>query len=342
MNREIFFYLSVAFLASTSASESVDSGCEEKKDQFVFDFWPEALRPVAVKGNCSETGLGWIGKPYVNPNPDTFFTNWTEFFLQPECVNKIEVYIKDDDGKRRIETRENLNATNLEGQNPVLTTDQSEELICNEGKKFESTIVIYSRGNHSCFEITQDISLIGHKFDLTLSDHFLNNKVPVSVYTVDGAKIFWRKGMMDKCVKAIEWTIEGITNTSQKNTTKNKDEDSIFIEGKCKAQNVILTYVFGNTSIFVIEDTSLEIEIKDFPEVCAREEEKQKEEENREKEEKERSKSTANKDGDIQIMIGSAAGGFVLLIFVIIVVAIVIMRRSARKTEEDLQRSEAD
>ena len=56
--------------------------------------------------------------------------------------------------------------------------------------------------------------------------------------------------MMETCVKAIEWTLDGITNTSEKSTTKNKNEDSIFIKGKCEAQNVTLTYIFSNTSIF--------------------------------------------------------------------------------------------
>ena len=60
--------------------------------------------------------------------------------------------------------------------------------------------------------------------------------------------------MMETCVKAIEWTLDGITNTSEKSTTKNKNEDSIFIKGKCEAQNVTLTYIFSNASIFQIED----------------------------------------------------------------------------------------
>ena len=134
--------------------------------------------------------------------------------------------------------------------------------------------------------------------------------------------------MMDKCVTAIEWTMKGITNRTKKSTTKNKNEDSIFIKGMCEAQKVNLTYIFSNTSIFQIEDRSLEIEIKEFKEVCAREKEEEEEEE-------EGSEADAIKDGEIQIMMGSAAGGFVLLIFVIITVAIVKMRRNARKTEKN-------
>ena len=116
-----------------------------------------------MRGNCEETGLGWIGKP-IDSKKDIFFTNWIEFFLQPECVDRIEVHnhIEEDSSKRIIE---NLTTTNLERQNPVLTTDQSEELICNVGKPFQSTLVVYSRGNHpwnGCFEITQKISPVAH------------------------------------------------------------------------------------------------------------------------------------------------------------------------------------
>ena len=273
----------LAFLASASASEPVDSECIQKKGLRVYNLSPDV--PVAVNGSCEETGLRWIGKPEDSPK-DLFFTDWTEFFLQPECVDSIKVYIEesDDSGRRLIETRENLNATNLEGKKPVLTTDQSEELICNVGKPSQSTLVVYSRGNHpwnGYFEITQEISPVAHTFDLTLSDHFRNNKVPVTVDTEDGSgvNIFWRRGMMDKCVKAIEWTMEGITNRTKKSTTKSKNEDSIFIKGMCEAQKVNLTYIFSNTSIFQIEDRSLEIEIKEFKELCARDEEVEEEEE---------------------------------------------------------------
>ena len=137
---------------------------------------------------------------------------------------------------------------------------------------------------------------------------------------------------MDKCVQAIEWTVDGSLNRTMKNTTKDKNEDRIFIKGQCKAQSVTFTYIF-NTSIFQIEDKSLKIEINEFTEVCAREKEEQ---EKVEKEKEEGSEAYVIKDGEIQIMVGSAAGGFVLLIFVIIIVAIVKMRSNV-KNAEDLQ-----
>ena len=54
-----------------------------------------------------------------------------------------------------------------------------------------------------------------------------------------------------------------------------------------------------------------------------------------EEEEEAGSEADVIKDGEIQIMMGSAAGGFVLLIFVIITVAIVKMRRNVRKAEKN-------
>ena len=138
---------------------------------------------------------------------------------------------------------------------------------------------------------------------------------------------------MDKCVQAIEWTVDGrMMNRTEKSTTKKKNEESICIKGQCKAQSVTFTYIF-NTSVFQIEDKSLKIEINGFREVCAREKE---EEEKAQEEVEYGSEAYLNKDEDIQIMVGSAAGGFVLLIFVIMIVAIVKMRKNVTK-EEDLQ-----
>ena len=144
MKGKVFLHLFVACLASASASEPIDPGCEQKNWFSVFNLLSESESPVPVRGNCEETGLGWIGKP-IGSKDDIFFTNWTEFFLQLECVDRLEVHIEDDYGKRLFQ---NLTTTNLEGQNPVLTIDQSEELICNVGKPFQSTLVVYSRGNH--------------------------------------------------------------------------------------------------------------------------------------------------------------------------------------------------
>ena len=138
---------------------------------------------------------------------------------------------------------------------------------------------------------------------------------------------------MEKCVQAIEWTVDGRMNTTEKSTTEDKNEESIFIKGQCKAQSVTFTYIF-NTSIFQIEDKSLKLEINGFREVCARE--KEEEEKAAQEEEGDGSEAYMNKDEDIQILVGSGAGGFVLLIFVLMVVAIVKMRRNVGKAE-DLQ-----
>ena len=139
---------------------------------------------------------------------------------------------------------------------------------------------------------------------------------------------------MDKCVQAIEWSVDGrMMNMTEKSTTKKKNEESIFIKGQCKAQTVTFTYIF-NTSIFQIEEKSLKLEIEEFREMCVRE--KEEKEKAAQEEEEDGSEAYLNKDEDIQIMVGSAAGGFVLLIFVIMIVAIVKMRKNVTK-EEDLQ-----
>ena len=59
MKGKVFLRLFVACLASTSASEPVDSGCDQKKGFFVFNILSESESPVPVRGNCEETGLGY-------------------------------------------------------------------------------------------------------------------------------------------------------------------------------------------------------------------------------------------------------------------------------------------
>ena len=72
-----------------SVSESKSAQCTQKNGLDLFI--PPS--PAPEKGSCEETGLGWIGRdPKSFPDNDQFFTNWTELFLQPECVEKIEVH----------------------------------------------------------------------------------------------------------------------------------------------------------------------------------------------------------------------------------------------------------
>ena len=99
----MFVLLFLAFLASTSASEPV--GCRKKISFGLF----ETEHPV--KGNCEETGLGWTGRRAdLIKEKDQFFTKWTDFFLQPECVDKIFAFVSDNDGRNEqlIETKENF------------------------------------------------------------------------------------------------------------------------------------------------------------------------------------------------------------------------------------------
>ena len=84
-----------------------------------------------------------------------------------------------------------------------------------------------------------------------------------------GVNIFWRRGMMDACVQAVEWTIdENTTRIIEKNQNKTKDEDSIFVPAKCQEQTVKLTYIFSDSSFFEIENRSLSLAVQSFPEKC--------------------------------------------------------------------------
>ena len=250
------------FLASTSASEPV--GCRKKISFGLFQ--PEA--PM-VKGTCEEAGLGWKGRDtdFIE-DKDQFFTKWTDFFLRPECVDKIFVYVSDTEGRSEqlVETREHFPKISATGQNPsntILIANQREEEIC-KLRGFKSRLVFvprfFNKGNLSCYEVPQTIVLNATQ---PLSSHFLNEKGPVIETDEDnsGAKIFWRREMMETCVQAVEWTLDENTTRIERNESKSKDEDSIFIEGKCEAQEVTLTYIFNEDSSFQINDPSLSLTI---------------------------------------------------------------------------------
>ena len=74
----------LAFFALTSART-----CERKDGCVLFNSQsPEA-------GSCQENGLGWKGRSRdFYPEKDQFFTKWTDLFLRPECIDRIEVYTK--------------------------------------------------------------------------------------------------------------------------------------------------------------------------------------------------------------------------------------------------------
>merc|ERR1711989_209691 len=98
--------------------------------------------------------------------------------------------------------------------------------------------------------------------------HFLNKKGPVIKVKEDnsGVEVFWRRGMMDTCVEALEWTLGENTTRIERNESISKDEERIFIEGKCEAQEVRLTYIFSKNSSFQIGDPSLSLTIPEFTE----------------------------------------------------------------------------
>ena len=66
---------------------------------------------------------------------------------------------------------------------------------------------------------------------------------------------------METCVQAVEWTLDEKTTRIERNESKSKDEDGIFIKGKCKAQEVTLTYIFNEDSSFQIDDPSLSLTV---------------------------------------------------------------------------------
>ena len=72
--------------------------------------------------------------------------------------------------------------------------------------------------------------------------------------------------MMDACVEAFMWTIDENTTRIEKNQSIPKDEDSIFVQGKCKKQTVNLTYIFKDDSNFNIADKTWKVEVRAFTE----------------------------------------------------------------------------
>ena len=131
----MLLHLVLIFLASTSASEPV--GCTKKTGGSLYK--PES----PVTGKCEETGLGWTGRNIDSiDKKDQFFTKWTDFFLQPDCVDKIFVHIGEND--KLIETKDNFGQIDVTGQNPsntVLITNQTGEEICKLRKGFTSRLV---------------------------------------------------------------------------------------------------------------------------------------------------------------------------------------------------------
>jgi len=122
---------------------------------------------------------------------------------------------------------------------------------------------IFDNGVLPCYETTQKINLDPEH---PLPAHFLNNEGPVMEMVEDnsGVKIFWRRGMMDTCVQAVEWTVNGNTTRKNKSEDITANEDSIFISATCKSQEVMLTYIFSDDSNFLIGDSTRKLEVQAF------------------------------------------------------------------------------
>jgi len=315
----MFFRLFLTFLASTSASEL--SGCRKKEGLISLH---QSDSPV--NGSCEETGLGWKGRPMdFIEDKDQFFTKWTDFFSHPECVDKIFVHISDKDGtnEQQIRIKENFTLVNVTGQNPsntILITNRPESEIC-KLRSFTSRLVFvpkfFDNRNLLCYETKQTIA---PNAEHPLHAHFLNNIGPIKERANDrvGVNIFWRRGMVDTCVKAVNWTLNENTTRVEKNLNKSKDEDSIFIPGKCETQEVTLTYIFSEESNFQIDDATLELRVQAFTEKCLQ-------------------VDGEGPEGSEVLLLktGSAIGGFVAaLIIAFIIVVIVMMKRKCRKKED--------
>ena len=74
--------------------------------------------------------------------------------------------------------------------------------------------------------------------------------------------------MLDNCVQAIEWTVNGRRIRIYKSANLTPNEDNIFILGKCFAQEVTLTYIFSDNSNFQIDDSTLKLTVQPFTERC--------------------------------------------------------------------------
>jgi len=317
----MFLLLFLVFLVPTSASESVV--CKKKnKIQFY-----QTETPV-VTGNCEETGLGWIGRDATGAIiDDQFFTKWTDFFEHPDCVDKISVYIGDREGENEepIDTIENFEPINVTGQNPsntILITNQPEEEICTL-RRFTSRLVFlpkfFDNRNLPCYETTQKITPdAGHP----LSAHFLNNEGPVMETVEDnsGVKIFWRRGMMDTCVQAVDWTVNEKTTRRSKSKDMTAIEDGIFIPATCEAQEVMLTYIFSDDSNFHIDDPIRNLTVQAF------------------KKNKEcqppivtEASKLDDEDSNTGCLIVAAVGGLAAVIFIIIFVIVMKKKREGAK-----------
>jgi len=314
----MLFRLFLTFLASTSASEPV--GCVQKIGIDLFQSEP------SVNGKCEGTGLSWKGRHKdLFDDKDQFFTKWTDFFSHPECVDKIFVHISDTDGKsdQLIEIKENFTLINVTGQNPtnrILITNRPEDKIC-KLRSFTSRLVFvpkfFDDGNLPCYETTQTIV---PNAEHPLNAHFLNNKGPIKERAQDnvGVNIFWRRGMVDTCVEAVDWTVNGSTTRRNKSTSMGGDGDSIFVPGKCEAQEVELNYIFNDDSSFQIDDATLNLTVQAFTEKCLQVDGK-------------------GLEGSEVLLLktGSAIGGFVAaLIITFIIGVIVMMKRKGRRNEE--------
>lgn len=216
----VFRFLAIVAAASAEGTKN----CEQKNGLTMFQ------TEDPVEGNCEEKGLGWKGRNQTTfPDKDEFFTKWTDFFLKPDCIHKIEVHIHDVENSKMIlvDTITDFREIHAPEQNPsntVMITHQPAKEIC-QLKPFKSKIKFFNQnGDLPCFEVTrQDMKLSPEH---PLESHFINNKGPIMERAKDnsGMNIFWRKGMMDTCVQDVEWTVDG-SNT----TTVAKEEEVIFI-----------------------------------------------------------------------------------------------------------------
>merc|ERR1711962_1888925 len=98
----VFLLFAVFALASISAQEP--KACIPKKGHTLF----LQESPAPKNGNCEDEGLVWKGRDLETQfkDNDQFFTKWSDFFHQPECIGEIEVEILDisDPQKRTTKT----------------------------------------------------------------------------------------------------------------------------------------------------------------------------------------------------------------------------------------------
>ena len=310
-------HLVLAFFSLTSARIC------DKKDG--FDLY-NSQSPEA--GTCQEKGLGWKGRIKDSdswPNKDQFFTKWTELFSRPWCIDKIEVHISypdEDEQKEEITPAvldfSKVNSTQRNPSNTLAIIDQKNPGYLCTREAFKSRIKFVPKSqNQPCFELTREFRLRKHQ---SLADHFLNGKGPTMERAKDGSGvyIFWRRGMVDTCVQAVEWTLNENTTRIEEKQSKSRDEDSIFITAKCEAQNVTLTYIFSDTSDFKIADKTLKLEVEAFPEnkECQLGEEG--------------SESSDNEESPVLIIVASTVGGITFALLTALVSFCLYVRNKRR------------